>query len=92
MEDPGLPADAEVLTVGGRQFVVWGEDADADRRLLHRIIGSVVLKKSDRRRRWQPIDERIELRWKDGSEPVVAPLPKTVKVPASPDTLRDSKP
>lgn len=64
MEDPGLPVDAEVLTVGSRQFVVWGEDAEADRRLLRRIIGSVTLKKSDRRRRWQPLDERIELRWK----------------------------
>jgi len=82
MEDPGLPDDAEVLTVGSRQFVVWGEDADADRRLLRRIIGSVTLKKSDHRRRWQPLDERIELRWKDGSEPVIPELPKTVSVPA----------
>ena len=82
MEDPGLPDDAEVLTVGSRQFVTWGENADADRRLLRRIIGSVVLKKSDRRRRWQPIDERVELRWKDGSEPVIPDVPKTVRVPA----------
>jgi hypothetical protein len=70
-----------VLVVGGRQFVVWGEDAEADRRLLRRIIGSVTLKKSDHRRRWHPIEDRVELRWKDGSEPQIAPLPKTVKVP-----------
>ncbi len=81
LEDPGLPEDAEVLTVGSRQSVVWGEDAEADRRLLRRIIGSVILKKSDHRRRWQPLDERIELRWKDGSEPVIPELPKTVRVP-----------
>ncbi len=82
MEDPGLPEDAEVLTVGSRQFVVWGEDVDADRRLLRRIIGRVTLSKSDHRRRWQPLDERVELRWKDGSEPNIAPAPKRVRVPA----------
>jgi hypothetical protein len=81
IEDPGLPDDAGVRGVGSLQFVVWGEDADADRRLLRRIIDSVTLKKADYRRRWQPLGERIALRWKDGSALVIPELPQTVSVP-----------
>lgn len=78
LEDPGLPDDAEVLQVGGRQFVVWGEDVEADRRLLKRIIGTCTLAKADHRRRWQPIEERVTLRWKDGREPVIPSVAELV--------------
>jgi len=72
MEDPGI-GDAEIVKIDGKTFVYrpWGEDPAADRGALRKPIGSVTLAKCDRRRGWQPLDERIELRWADGSEPTV---------------------
>jgi hypothetical protein len=72
LDDPGLPDDAAIVTLGGASYVYrpWGEDPAADRRALRRVIGTVKLAKCDpKRRRWQPLDERIELRWADGSLP-----------------------
>jgi DNA invertase Pin-like site-specific DNA recombinase len=65
-EDPGLPDDATIVTIDGKPYVynVFGDDPEADRRALRKLIGSVSLAKCDpKRRRWQPISERIELRW-----------------------------
>jgi DNA invertase Pin-like site-specific DNA recombinase len=86
LDDPGLPDDAEIVTLGGASYVYrpWGEDPAADRRALRRVIGTVKLAKCDpKRRRWQPLDERIELRWADGSLPDIPSLPKRVSVPAA---------
>lgn len=84
MEDPGVPEDAETVELDGRVYVyrAWGEDPAADRHALRRLIGSVTLSKADQRRGHQPIAERVELRWADGSEPAIPEQPKTVKVPA----------
>lgn len=62
----------------------FGDDPEADRRALPKIVGSVSLAKCDPKRRgWQPVSERIELRWADGSEPKLPELPKTVRVPVA---------
>jgi hypothetical protein len=66
MDDPGLPADAPVVYVDGKPFVYtqWGDDPAADRRHLRKHIASVTLAKADpKRRRWQPIAERVQVRW-----------------------------
>ena len=66
MDDPGLPEDKPVVRLGGKLYVyeLWGEDREADRRDLRRHIASVSVAKADpKRRRWQPIGERVEVRW-----------------------------
>jgi len=71
LDDPGLPDDAKIVTLDGKPhiYTLWGEDPATDRRTLRKCIGSVTLKKCDRRRGWQPIEERVSVRWADGSEP-----------------------
>ena len=52
-------------------YEVWGEDVEADRRRLRRVIDSVSLGKADpKRRRWQPLEERLTVSWKGATEPV----------------------
>jgi hypothetical protein len=82
---PWRSQDAETVELDGRTYVyrVGGEDPAADRHALRRLVGSVTLSKADRRRGHQPIAERVELRWADGSEPAITELPATVKVPAA---------
>jgi DNA invertase Pin-like site-specific DNA recombinase len=67
------PADMpdDTVTLDGRLIPLrpWGEDKDADRRLLHRYIGKVTVVKGNR---WQPLSDRVKVTWKDGSEPVIA--------------------
>ena len=66
LDDPGLAEDAPVVWIDGKPqlYEVWGEDLDADRRLVRRHIAAVTLAKADpKRRRWQPIAERVEVRW-----------------------------
>ena len=58
--------DRPVVTLGGESYVyeLWGEDAERDRAHLQAHIASVTLAKADpKRRRWQPIAERVQVRW-----------------------------
>jgi hypothetical protein len=73
LDDPGLD-DEEIVWIGDKPFSgrPWGEDKEADRRTLRRYVGSVTVAKADpARRKWQPISERVQVRWADGSEPVI---------------------
>lgn len=74
LQDYDLPDDAEIVELDGRKILYqpWGEDRDADRRTLRRCIGTLTVTRSDRRRGWQPLDERVSLTWADGSLPQVA--------------------
>jgi hypothetical protein len=74
LQDYDLPDGAEVVELDGRKMLYqpWGEDRDADRRTLRRCIGTLQVARADRRRGWQPLDERVSLTWADGSLPQVA--------------------
>jgi DNA invertase Pin-like site-specific DNA recombinase len=75
LQDYDLLDDAEIVELDGRKILYqpWGEDKDADRRTLRRCIGTLTVARSDpKRRRWQPLDERVSLTWADGSLPQVA--------------------
>jgi DNA invertase Pin-like site-specific DNA recombinase len=65
LEDPGLPDDASIVVLDGkpRIYTVWGDDPDADRRTLRKLIANVTLEKCDHRRGWQPIEERVSITW-----------------------------
>jgi site-specific DNA recombinase len=66
LDDPGIPEGATVLHVDGVPYVyeIWGADLERDRRLLRSVIAEVKVAKADpKRRRWQPIAERVEIRW-----------------------------
>ena len=66
MQEIQLPRDKPVVWIDEQPFVyeLWGEDAEADRRHLRRHVASVTLAKADpARRRWQPIEERVAIRW-----------------------------
>jgi hypothetical protein len=70
-----LPDDAEIIELDGHKILYQscGEDREADRRTLRRCIGTLTVARSDpKRRRWQPLDERVSLTWADGSLPQVA--------------------
>ena len=74
-EQDAALAGAEILQFDDRMIAVrmWGEDPETDRRHLRRVLGSVIVSKCDPKRRgWQPIAERVTVRWADGSEPVIA--------------------
>jgi hypothetical protein len=44
----------------GEPYHVLGEDLDADRRFLRRYVTGVTVAKADpKRRRWQPLAERV---------------------------------
>ena len=71
-------ADAPVVWLDGKPHIYrpWGEDRDKDRRHLRRFIETVTLAKADpKRRRWQPIEERVAVRWigQDAEKPSKAP-------------------
>lgn len=58
--------DRPVVEIGGQPYVyeLWGDDPERDRAHLKAHVASVSLAKADpRRRRWQPIAERVEVRW-----------------------------
>jgi hypothetical protein len=54
-----------VVELNGRKMLyeVFGDDIEADRRTLRRAIDTLTLAKCDKRRGWQPIEERVEVRW-----------------------------
>jgi site-specific DNA recombinase len=61
------PDGAVAVWLDGRpwRYSRWGEDVEADRATLRRAIASVTLANADpRRRRWQPIAERVEVAWR----------------------------
>jgi hypothetical protein len=66
-EEDGLIEDGDVLLGDSDEPIVyslWGEDPQRDRRLLNRYIKSVWIAKADpKRRRWQPIGERVTIEW-----------------------------
>lgn len=66
-EEDGAMEDGEVMFAGTDEPIVyslWGEDKARDRRLLKRYIRSVSVTKADpKRRRWQPIAERVHIEW-----------------------------
>jgi len=75
MPDPGIGEDKPIVVLDGRPMVyeAWGEDVAADRRTLRRYLESVTLTKADpARRRWQPITERLDVRWRGAAAPVSA--------------------
>jgi site-specific DNA recombinase len=58
--------DLPIVHVDGKPYVYeqWGDDPERDRAHLRRHIASVTLAKADpKRRRWQPIGERVEISW-----------------------------
>jgi DNA invertase Pin-like site-specific DNA recombinase len=66
LDDAGVSEDAPVVYVDGKPHVyeVWGQDMEADRRQIRRFVKSVVVAKADpKRRKWQPIEERVEVTW-----------------------------
>jgi hypothetical protein len=45
-------------------YSVWGEDRQRDRKQLQRYVKAVRVAKADpKRRRWQPIEERVNVEW-----------------------------
>lgn len=67
LDDPGIGDDQLVIWLDGKPMVyeLWGENLDRDRRLLRRHIASVALAKADpKRRRHQPIEERVTIKWR----------------------------
>jgi site-specific DNA recombinase len=83
LDDPGIE-DSPTVFLGGRLWAYqpWGEDREADRRTLRRYVGSVTVRSCGMQGRWVPISERVEVKWADGSSPVVADAPKAATVPA----------
>jgi DNA invertase Pin-like site-specific DNA recombinase len=81
LEDPKLD-DTPTVFLGGKLWAYspWGEDRDADRRTLHRYVGSVTLRSCGMNGRWTPIGERVGVAWADGSEPKIEAMPSRVKV------------
>lgn len=68
LDDPGLGDDDLVVlqNVGDGPLVMdyRGRDPELDRRRMRRVIASVTLEAADpARRRWQPISERVTIRW-----------------------------
>lgn len=64
--------DAPVVWIDGKPHVYrpWGEDRDKDRKHLARFVERVTLAKADpKRRRWQPIGERVTVKWVGHDEP-----------------------
>ncbi|HXN37483.1 MAG TPA: hypothetical protein VN892_05560 [Solirubrobacteraceae bacterium] len=73
-ELPDLNVGEDVLWLDGRPIAGerWDELSQEQKRAhLRRYVGKVTVTKSTRGR-WQAISERIEVRWIDGSEPVLA--------------------
>jgi len=67
LDDPGISDDQLVVWLNGQPMIyeLWGDNLDRDRRLLRRHIASVTLAKADpKRRRHQPIEERVMIRWR----------------------------
>jgi len=62
-----------VLWLDGKPLLhdLFGADDDKDRRTLLRHVGDVVITTS-KHGRWEAISDRIDVRWMDGSQPVVA--------------------
>jgi DNA invertase Pin-like site-specific DNA recombinase len=77
MDDYGIDPD-DILFGDSDQpikYEVWGKDMNADRRRVRRCLKEVRLEKADpKRRRWQPIEERVKIEWvgAEDSEPVAA--------------------
>jgi DNA invertase Pin-like site-specific DNA recombinase len=65
--DPGIPDDALIVSLTGKPTVHpdWEGKTIAERRaFLRRYLEQVTLHRADpTRRKWQPIEERVELRW-----------------------------
>lgn len=58
--------DSPIVWIDGKPHVyeVWGENMERDRKTVRRFVASVTLDKADpARRRWQPISERVKVRW-----------------------------
>ena len=65
LDDPGL-AVTTVVHIDGRPYLYeqWGQDPERDRQHLAAVIKSVSLAKADpKRRRHQPIAERVTVEW-----------------------------
>jgi site-specific DNA recombinase len=67
--DPGIPADATIVYVNGTPAVYpdW-ETPEQRRALMSRYISHILLHRADpARRKWQPIEERVEIVWRGAS-------------------------
>jgi Recombinase/Recombinase zinc beta ribbon domain len=80
LDDPDLEGVDVVQPNEGPPLVIPATK-DAYRRMLRKLVREVRVAKADpKRRRWQPIEERVEIDWqpgiavrmRDGSEPVAA--------------------
>ena len=61
--DPQIPADATI--VAGHVYELFGESIDRDREILRRSITAVTVHRADpARRKWQAIEERVEIAWR----------------------------
>lgn len=73
LPDPELDDGEAVVWLDGKPslYALWGKDRDRDRRTLQRYIGTVTVAPCGRGRT-KPVEARCTVRWKDGSEPVIA--------------------
>jgi hypothetical protein len=71
LEDPGVDdATFREINLGPKygvvRFQAKGDDPARDRLRMRRVLAEVTLERADpKRRMWQPISERIKIRWKD---------------------------
>jgi len=66
MDDPGV-GDLPVVYVDGKPWLyeLFGDDPVRDKQHMRQHISSVTLTKADpARRRWQPIEDRVTVRWR----------------------------
>jgi hypothetical protein len=66
LDDPGLP-EVPLVYIDGKPmpYELWGDDVERDKQHLRRHIAEVTVAKADpARRRWQPIEERVTVRWR----------------------------
>jgi hypothetical protein len=74
LPDPGLDEDLMLKAEDGELFQVLGVDLNADRRLYRRLIRRVELAKADpKRRRWQPVPQRVTVEFVGGLVAPAAP-------------------
>jgi DNA invertase Pin-like site-specific DNA recombinase len=67
LDDPGLPEGTKVVHIGGQPIIydLWNElPIEQRRQQLRRSVASISVAQADpKRRRWQPIEERLAVRW-----------------------------
>jgi hypothetical protein len=71
LDDPGLDEDIPVVDFGNGPVLLQGrgDDPERDRQRMRRVISKITLRKTDPAlRRWEPIENRLTIRWMGESE------------------------